>query len=52
MDFLATQRASQNTNGGIYVNCAAYGREKRIEVADAYCTFDVNSQPGFRILKF
>ena len=36
MDFLATQRASRNTNGGIYVNCAAYGREKRIEVADAY----------------
>ena len=36
MDFLATQRASRNTYGGIYVNCAAYGRENRIEVAVAY----------------
>ncbi len=35
MDFLATQRASRNTYGGIYVNCAAYGRENRIEVAVA-----------------
>ena len=36
MDFLATQRASRNANGVMYVNGAAYGREKRIEVADAY----------------
>ena len=36
MDFLATQGASRNANGGIYVNGAAYGREKRIEVGNAY----------------
>ena len=35
MDFLATQGASRNANGGIYVNGAAYGREKRIEVGNA-----------------
>ncbi len=36
MDFLANQRASQNANRGVYVNGAAYGREKGIEVADVY----------------
>ena len=36
MDFLASQGAGRNFNGGVYVSGAAYGREKKIEVAEAY----------------
>jgi hypothetical protein len=36
MDFLASQGASQNANGGIFVNDATYRMVKKFEVAEAY----------------